>query len=165
MISDKVIEKAVWTIRKFDNYDEYQLWLQGRMQPYETVEFQGNLLLNEGITRLQNLLTAGGGTAFSNAAAYLGVGNSSGSAGATQTGLSGSSEAYRPMEGGYPSIANQTTTWRSVFAGDQGNFSWQEFTVANGSGNSAENLNRRVSDQGIKASGTTWTLDLAITWS
>lgn len=165
MIADKMIEKAVWTIRKFDVYDEYQLWLQGKTQPYETVEIQGNLLLNEGITRLQNLLIGGGGTAFSNAASYLGVGNSSGSAGATQIGLSGSSQAYRPMEGGYPSISNQTTTWRSIFAGDQGNFAWQEFTVANGSGNSAENLNRRVSDQGIKASGTSWTLDLAITWS
>lgn len=161
MIGDKSSHKTVWTIHKYNTYEDY---MNGN-RPYEISRFEDNLLLNEGITRLQNLLIAGGGTAFGNAAAYLGVGNSSGSAGATQTGLSGAAVAYRPMEGGYPSIANQTTTWRSIFDGGQGNFSWQEFTVANGSGNSAENLNRRVSDQGIKASGTTWTLDLAITWS
>jgi hypothetical protein len=69
------------------------------------------------------------------------------------------------MEATYPLIAAQTTTWRSVFASGDGNFDWLEFTVANGSGNSAENLNRRVSDQGTKVVGQTWTLDLAITWS
>lgn len=161
MISDKMGYKTVWTIYKFTSYDDY---LRGN-RPYEISTFEDNLLLNEGITRLQNLLIGGGGTAYGNANAWLGVGNSSGSVSAVQTGLSGAAVAYRPMEGGYPSIANQTTTWRSVFDGANGNFSWQEFTVANGSGNAEENLNRRVSDQGIKASGTTWTLDLAITWS
>src|SRR3972149_12211301 len=164
MIADKAIAQTKWTIRKFDVYDEYKAWLQGEAQPYETSEINGNLLLNEGIAILQTLLIGTGGTAFSNANAYLGIGTSSGSAGATQIGLSGTA-AYRPMEGGYPSVSSQTTTWRAVFAGGEGNGSWQEFTVANGSGNSAVNLNRRVSDQGIKASGTTWTLDLAITWS
>ena len=164
MIADKAIMTKTWTIRKFDQYEDYLRWLSGEVNPNEVVEFYDNLLLNEGITRLMNLLIGGGGTNFGNAAAYLGIGDSSGSAGATQTGLSGTA-AYRPMEATYPQIANQTLTWRSVFDGANGNGSWQEFTVANGSGNSAENLNRRVSDQGIKASGTTWTLDLAITWS
>ena len=157
---DKAHYKSVWVIRKYNNYEDY---LSGN-RPYEVSEFEGNMLLNEGITRLQNLLIGGGGTAFGNANAWLGVGTSSGSVSAVQTGLSGTA-AYRPMEGGYPSISNQTTTWRSIFAGDQGNFQWDEFTVANGSGNASENLNRKVSDQGIKASGTTWTLDLQITWS
>ena len=165
MPEDRAIAKSNWIIRKFNSEEEYRLWTQGKMQPYDTVEISGNLLLNEGITRLQNLLTGGGGTNYGNAAAWLGVGNNSGTAAAAQTGLSGSSEAYRPMEGGYPSIANQTTTWRSVFNSADGNFNWLEFTVANGSGNSAENLNRRVSDQGTKVVGQTWTLDLAITWS
>lgn len=160
MIVEKAIAKSVWTIRKFQSYEDY---LNNR--PYEVSEINGNLLLNEGITRLQNLLIGGGGTNYGNAAAWLGVGNNSGTAAAVQTGLSGTSLAYRPMEGGYPSIANQTTTWRSVFNSADGNFNWLEFTVANGSGNSAENLNRRVSDQGTKVVGQTWTLDLAITWS
>lgn len=161
MINEKSGHRSVWTIQKFRSYEDY---LAG-IRPYEISSFEDNVLLNEGITRLQNLLIGGGGTAFGNSNAYLGVGNSSGTAIAAATGLSGTSQSYRPMEGGYPSIANQTTTWRSVFAGDQANFPWLEFTVANGSGTSAENLNRRQSDQGVKASGTTWTLDLAITWS
>lgn len=157
---DQATHKSVWVIRKYNSYEDY---LNGE-RPYEISEFPGNMLLNEGITRLQNLLIGGGGTAFGNANAWLGVGTSSGSVSAVQTGLSGTA-AYRPMEGGYPTIANQTTAWRSIFAGDQANFQWDEFTVANGSGNASENLNRKVSDQGIKASGTTWTLDLQITWS
>jgi len=159
-MEDRANHKSVWVIRKYNTYEDY---LSGN-RPYEISEIDGNLLLNEGITRLQNLLIGGGGTAFSSSSAFIGVGTSSGSVSAVQTGLSGTA-AYRPMEGGYPSISNQTTTWRSVFDGANGNFQWQEFTVANGSGNASENLNRKVSDQGIKASGTTWTLDLQITWS
>jgi len=159
-MQDTAHYKSVWVIRKYNKYEDY---LNGN-RPYEISEFEGNMLLNEGITRLQNLLIGGGGTTFANANAWLGVGTSSGSAGATQTGLSGTA-AYRPMEATYPQIASQTTTWRSIFDGANGNFQWQEFTVSNGSGNSSENLNRKVSDQGIKASGTTWTLDLQITWS
>ncbi len=160
MINEKAGYKSTWIIRKFHSLDDY---MRGR-DPFDVVRFEGNMLLNEGITRLLNLLIGGGGTNFGNANAWLGVGTSSGSVSAVQTGLSGTA-AYRPMEATYPQISNQTVTWRSVFAGDQANFQWQEFTVANGSGNSSENLNRRVSDQGIKASGSTWTLDLAITWS
>jgi len=164
MPEDRAIAKTKWVIRRFNSNTEYRLWLQGKMQPYDISEIDENLLLNEGITRLQNLLIGGGGTAFNNASAYLGVGSSSGTVLATQTGLT-DAIGYRPMEATYPQISNQTTTWRAVFSGGDANGSWQEFTVANGSGNSAENLNRRVTDQGIKASGTTWTLDLAITWS
>lgn len=161
MIGDKAGYKSVWTIRKYKDYNDY---MKGE-RPYEVSEFQDNILLNEGITRLLNLLTGGGGTNFGNASAWLGVGNGSGSVGATQTGLSGTVQAYRPMEATYPQISAQTVTWRSVYDGATANTSWQEFTVSNGSGNSNENLNRRQSDQGIKASGSTWTLDLAITWS
>lgn len=160
MISDKMAYKTVWVIRKYRNHDDY---LKGN-NPYDVSTFEDNMLLNEGITRLMNLLTGGGGTNYGAANAWIGVGTSSGSVSAVQTGLSGTA-AYRPMESTYPQIANQTITWRSLFDGANGNFQWEEFTVANGSGNSNENLNRRVSDQGIKASGTTWTIDLAITWS
>lgn len=165
MPSDRAIAKSKWTIRKFNSEEEYRQWMQGKAQPFDVREINGNLLLNEGITRLQNLLTGGGGTNYGNAAAWLGVGDNSGTAQAVDTGLSGTNACYRPMEATYPQIASQTTTWRSVFNSADGNFDWLEFTVANGSGNSAENLNRRVSDQGTKVVGQTWTLDLAITWS
>src|SRR3990167_5965245 len=110
-MQDTAHYKSVWVIRKYNKYEDY---LNGN-RPYEISEFEGNLLLNEGITRLQNLLIGGGGTTFNNAGAWLGVGVSSGTASATDTGLLGASLAYRPMEATYPQIASQTSTWRSIF--------------------------------------------------
>lgn len=69
------------------------------------------------------------------------------------------------MEPGYPSRSAQTVTWRAVFGTSTGNFAWQEFTVANGNSDAADNLNRVVSNQGTKASGQTWTVDVSITLS
>lgn len=150
-----------WTIRKYQDDEAYR-----NNTPFQISEFDGNLLLNEGITALQNLLIGAAETAFDNAGSYLGVGDSSTAAGATQTGLQAAvNKLYKAMEATYPQIASQTTTWRSVFGSSDANFSWQEFTVASGNSDAADNLNRRVSDQGTKASGQTWTLDLSITWS
>ncbi len=84
---------------------------------------------------------------------------------ATETGLAGTSTAYKGMAATYPSRAGQVVTWRSVFAETEGNFRWLEFTVANGNSDVAQNLNRRISDQGVKADGQIWTLDLNITLS
>lgn len=155
------IEKK-WIVRKFDSYEEYE---QGK-EPFEISEIEGNLLLNEGINNV--LLPLLGGTssptAFDEANANIGVGNDSTAEDAGQTGLQGTA-TYVGMETGYPSIGSQKITWRSVFDGSTGNHDWKEFTVANGSSNSADNLNRKVSDQGTKASGQTWTLDLEITFS
>lgn len=133
---------------------------------YEQRIVPGNLLLNEGITALQNLLTGAAETAFDNSNSYLGVGDDNTAATAGQTGLQASTnKLYKAMEGGYPSIASQTTTWRSQYGSAEANFAWNEFTVANGNSDAADNLNRKVSAEGTKASGQVWTLDLAITWS
>lgn len=134
--------------------------------PYEVAEFDGNLLLNEGIGELLLLLTGGVATAFSNANARLGVGDSTTAAAAAQTGLqAAANKTYKAMEAGYPQIAAQTVTFRSVFGTADANHAWQEFTVANGADDGGKNLNRKVSDQGTKAAGQTWTLDLSITFS
>lgn len=161
MLQDTVIGTKVWTITKYKDDKAYK-----RGEFYEQVKMFGNVLLNEGITALQNLLTGAAETNFGNANAYLGVGDSTTAAAAAQTGLQASTnKLYKAMESGYPTIAAQTTTWRAVFGSSEANFDWEEFTVANGNSDAADNLNRLVSDQGTKASGQTWTLDLAITWS
>lgn len=136
----------------------------GKTLPGKSV-FNGNVLLNEGITALLNLLTGETETAYSNANAYLGVGESTTAASASQTGLQGASLTYKAMESGYPSISSQTVTFRSVFGADDANNAWQEFTVVNASSDSGDNLNRKVDDQGTKASGQSWTLDLELTFS
>jgi hypothetical protein len=159
---DKAKYHAKWIIRKYLNDAAFLA-----KEAFEVVEIEGNQLLNEGITLLQNLLIGGGGTAFTNAAAYLGVGDSAANPDTpTQTGLQASTnKLFKAMESAYPAITNQTTTWRAVFGANDANFAWNEFTVANGNSDSSTNLNRKVSAQGTKTSGQTWTLDLAITWS
>lgn len=172
MIKEQCNMKKEWRIRRYNSHQDY---LDGKL-PETIIDADGhelkgesvfhqNVLLNEGITALLNLLTGETETAFNNANAYLGVGESTTAAAASQTGLQGVSVTYKAMEASYPSISGQTVTFRSVFGSDDANNAWQEFSVANGNSDSADNLNRKVSDQGTKASGQTWTLDLAITFS
>jgi len=160
-IGDLMRAKKEWKIRKYANDEAFQ-----NGKAFDESVFEGNVLLNEGITVLQNLI-AGLGTpaAWNNANARLGVGNGDAAESAAQTALQGASKAFVGMEAGYPSISGQATTWRAVFDGDTANFDWNEFTVVNGADDTGDNLNRKVSVQGTKASGQTWTLDLTITWS
>ena len=136
----------------------------GRVLPGKS-EFEGNVLLNEGITALLNLLIGAAETAYSNANAYLGVGESTTAASASQTGLQGATTTFKAMESGYPSISGQTVTFRSVFGSTDANNSWQEFTIVNAPTDAGDNLNRKVDNQGTKAAGQSWTLDLEITFS
>jgi hypothetical protein len=160
-LKDQVLAKKVWT---FTKYRDDQAFERGEF--YERRIIVGNVLLNEGITALQNLLIGNAETNFGNANAYIGVGDSATAAAASQTGLQASTnKLYKAMSATYPQISGQTTTWRAAFGSSEANFPWQEFTVSNGNSDSADNLNRLVSDQGTKASGQTWTIDVAITWS
>lgn len=132
--------------------------------PYEVIRGEGNLLLNAGIDELWDLLTGVGGTAFSNANARIGVGNSNTAAVATQTALIGGSTELKGMEATYPLSASQAVTFRASFGSSEGNFAWQEWVVDNGSG-AAVCLNRKVTSLGTKASGTTWVFTVTITLS
>ena len=134
---------------------------------YDISRFEGNILLNEGITELLNLATGTGTpTAWDATNAYLGVGDGTTAESATQTGLVGTNILYKAMNAGYPTVSAQTATWKADFAGTEANFSWQEFTVSNSStGNTGVNLNRKVSNQGTKTSGQVWTLQLDISLS
>jgi len=158
-MEDKIQWKPVWIVTKFADDSAFD-----KGEHFERNIVEGNLALNEGITRALNLLIGGGGTAFNNANSYLGVGDSATAASASQTGLqAATNKLYKAMEATYPSIASQTVTFRSVFGSSEANFAWEEFTVANGNSDASENLNRKVSSQGTKASGQVWTLDLQLT--
>jgi len=124
---------------------------------------EGNALLNEGIQVLLELgCDIGANTAYSNAAAQLGVGNSNTAADASQTDLQGGSTAWAGMAVSYPSRSSQTISWRSEFGSGVANFAWEEYSVRNGA-SADKNLNRKVESKGTKASGETWTLTLQIT--
>jgi len=172
-MDDRALYRTHWTIRRYANDEAFREGIptpvtdgDGVMQPAVS-EIEGNLLLNEGIAALWDLVIASGSpTNFGNANAYIGVGDSSTAAAASQTGLQASTnKVYAAMQSSYPSRSNQTVTWRSVFGTSVGNFAWNEFTVANGNSDSAVNPNRVVSAQGTKASGQTWTVDVSITLS
>jgi hypothetical protein len=60
---------------------------------------------------------------------------------------------------------NQTIVGLKSFGGTEANFAWNEITVANGSSDTAVNLNRKVASMGTKASGAIWTVSLTISLS
>ena len=145
-------------------------------EPEEAVEIAGNLLLNEGIQRLEDLLIAAGGTAYNNANAFIGVGDTNTAEAATQTELLATQNAanrfYKAMVASYPQRTNQTVDWRSDFTSTEANFAWAEWTIsagattASGSGFlvGTTNLNRKVQSLGTKATGT-WTMTGSVTIS
>jgi len=148
--------------------------------PEEAVEIAGNLLLNEGIQRLQDMTMIAtvvsnqvATNPWSNANAYTGVGDSNTAEAATQVELQAASNRfYKAMNATYPSRSNQTVSFQSDFATSEANYAWAEWTIAasattaSGAGflNGTTNLNRKVAALGTKASGT-WTLTAQITFS
>lgn len=160
-VPDKLNYKSQWIIRK---YEDDAAFAHG--DSYAEVVIDGNLLLNEGIADALDLIAGlGTPTAFNNANARLGVGDSSAAEGATQTDLqAATNKTYKAMSASYPARSAQTLTWRAVFASADANYAWNEFCVDNGA-TALKTLNRKVSAQGTKASGQTWTLDLSITLS
>ncbi len=155
---DGATHKTVWRIEKVRN---------GEDRPYEVVRFEGNIFLNEGINLLWDLACGAGGTPFDNANAYIGVGDSNAAAVATQTGLqAGGNKFYQGMVATYPtSGVSQIAVFRAAIGDGDGEYDWNEFTVANGNSGAATNLNRKVQAAGTKGAGETWTVTMTITIS
>jgi len=146
--------------------------------PEECAEIQGNLLLNEGIQRLEDLTMIAtvltnqtAGNPWSNANSFLGVGTSGTAEAATQTDLQAGG-FYKAMNATYPSRSSQTVSFQSDFTTSEANQVWGEWsisagaTTASGAGFTVgtTNLNRKVAALGTKSSGT-WTLTAQITFS
>lgn len=142
--------------REIDRYD---------LKPYEVIEEEGNVLLNEGINNLFTLICGTGATKYDNSNARVGVGNSNTAAAAAQTALLGGSTEFKSMDGGYPTYgSSQKATFRVTFGSSEGNFHWEEWTVDNGAAANL-NLNRKVTDLGTKVSGTTWVFTVEVSIS
>ena len=161
-IGEQLHYKAEWEIIKYASDEDLKLG-----KPFETVHMNGNLLLNAGINLLLTLLAGGAGTAFSNANAYLGVGDSSTAAAATQTALqAATNKAYQAMDASYPTYgSSQQIVFQGTFASGAANFAWNEFGVFNAAAGGGTMFNRLVSSQGTKTAGQAWTLKLTITIS
>ncbi len=120
-------------------------------------------LTNAGRDQIAALITATGGTAFSNANAYIGVGDSSTAFSTAQTDLQAASNKLRKaMQATYPQVATNVMTFRSSFGTSDANYAWAEMAVFNAAA-AGSMLARVVSAQGTKAAGQTWQIDYALT--
>ena len=145
-----------WVVRRYADQQAFEAGTPTPVVDAETgetlpaiSEVEGNMLLNEGIGEFLDLACGlGTPTAFSNANAYIGVGDSVTAEAASQTDLQASTnKTYKAMAASYPSRSAQTVTWRAVFGSSDANYAWQEFSVANASSCTGKNLNRNVSNQ------------------
>jgi hypothetical protein len=146
------------------------------IDPEETAESAGNLLVTAGLGRLTSLLTGAGGQAVTNTSARLGVGDGAGTAAVGDTDLSASAGAthryYQVMDATYPTTSDGVVTFKATFDTSTANFAWSEWgidvgtpTVTGGTTVAALLLNHKTSAAlGTKTTGT-WVLTATITVS
>jgi len=148
----------------------------GDLIPDDTVDADGNQLVNAGLTRITSLMTGGGGQTLTNTSSRIGVGDGSTAVAGGDTDLSagagGTHRQFEVMAATYPTVAVGVLTFQSVFATGEANFAWNEWgidigapTVAAGTTVNATLLNRRVVSLGTKTSASAWTFTVTITLS
>lgn len=159
-IAERAHYHTRWTLRRYANQAAFDA---GAVLSQSIID--GNMLLVPGINELWTVLAGLGGAPFSAANARLGVGDSTAAEASGQTDLQASAnKVYKGMSPGYPTVTGATIKFGATFTGAEANYAWREFVVDNGSG-PAKRLNRKVSDQGTKAPGQIWDLELEITLS
>lgn len=173
MSGDKGKWGITWTVRKYaEDLAEWQAEFgpvegqrrfEAECQPYEERVIEGNLLVNVGIQNMLDALIGTAITAFSNANARIGVGDSATAAAASQTDLQAATNKLRKaMDATFPSRAAQTMTWKSSFTSGEANWVWNEWAIFSGVTPNVGMLNRKVESLGTKTTGT-WTLQADVT--
>lgn len=159
--------KARVNLKKYDDAGNF----------LEEINTEDNLLMYGGAScLLESLLGNGTATSgqsltfFNNGNAYIGVGDSTTAAAATQTALQAATNKVRiAMNSTYPSHTDGTTsgaasvTFQSTFGSSDGNFDWNEWGVFNGS-SGGRMLVRKVESLGTKSSGS-WVFTVTFTIS
>ena len=126
------------------------------IKPYEVIVGDYNAMVDNGID-LALLLLVGGGTAFNNANARLGVGDSATAWATAQADLVAATNKLRKgMNATYPVTGSKKQTFRSDFLTGEANWVWNEWGIFNAAAG-VTMLSRKVEALGTKASGT-WTL-------
>lgn len=122
-------------------------------------------LTDAGRNHMLGLMIGEALTAFNNANAHLGVGDSSTAFSAAQTDLQASTNKLRKaMDATYPSRATNVLTARSTFGTSEANFAWQEWGLFNGSSGNVM-ASRKVESLGTKTSAQSWQLTATITFT
>jgi hypothetical protein len=166
---EKATHETEFVIQRFNSKDFDEFGFFAPPVGAGRTTWKGNALLNSGIQLLLDLAIGAivdSASYFNNTNVYIGIGTSTVAAASTQNGLqcTAASKWWNAMEAGYPSRTSETIWFKAIIGSDDANYSWAEFTVLNGASDAvATNLNRSVSNQGVKASGQTWTIDVKIT--
>jgi hypothetical protein len=123
---EKVRFKGVWRIEKFWHRKSGRRLIDAQEFP--------NLVTNVGGALMLDLLAAAGGTAFNNANAYIGIGDSTTAAAVGQTDLQAATNKLRKaMDATFPSRSGQVMTYKSTFATTDANYAWNEIGLFNAS--------------------------------
>lgn len=139
----------------------------------DRAEFVGNLLVNQGIQRFEDLLIAVAVQGYDNTHCRLGVGNSATAAGATDTDLTAAAGSgnrqFVVMDATFPSRASQTLSFKATHTTGLSNFAWQEWMIDNGTANgttvTANALNHKVTSLGTKTSAASWAFTVTVVLS
>jgi hypothetical protein len=120
-------------------------------------------LTTVGATFLMKALINDSPTFFTNANAYLGVGDSSTAFAISQTDLQAASNKLRKgMDATYPTRSTNAVTFRSTFSTSEANFAWAEWAVFNAS-SSGEMFSRKVESLGTKTNAAAWQFTVVLT--
>lgn len=158
-----ISEHSQWRVEwKVEKWHDTAKKLAG-FAPDEIAMESQNIILDVGATEMLKLITGTGGTAYSNANAYLYVGTDTTPENAAQGGViaTGANRAYAAMDTGYPTVNGRQMVFRASFGDTEANFAWNEASIANGNGTSAVAMNRKVSSLGTKTTGT-WSLQITV---
>ncbi len=131
--------------------------------PVHEADVEHNTLVTVGLQLWEDLLIGAGGTAYNNANAALGVGDSNAAFAVGQTNLQGAvnvtDRIRKAMDATFPSRSGGVITFRSTFATGEANFVWNEWAIFNNvTDGSGTMLNRAVTNLGTKTSASAWQL-------
>lgn len=167
--SEKMTYEVNWEVRKYKGDlcgEECELLI-----PDDVLKRKGNLVVVGGASALWERFIGTSISAFSNANAKLGVGNSTTAEADGQTDLQGASKVRVAMDSTYPQHSDSTSTtsaksivFRSTMGSAVGNFAWEEWALFNAS-TSGRMFNRKVESMGTKTSAATWQLLITFTFS
>jgi hypothetical protein len=146
-------------------------------EPYEVLEHEVNTITNLGAQLLWRIFVGLGTSAapsatnraafLSSANAYIGVGDGTAPASATDTNLTGTNKFFKAMDSDYPQAPSfdptgpRTVTFLSTFGTTEANFAWNEVGLANADLTTNANgilFNRANVSWGTKTSYDTWTV-------
>lgn len=161
--------RVEWEVKTWKGRDRHEI--EG-VVPDDVVRGEGNLLTNAGVLALWTALKGGSITAFSNANARIGVGDSSTSEAASQTDLQAASNKLRKaMDASFPKVGtadgladDQKIQFQATFGTSDANFAWNEWAVFNAA-SSGTMLNRKVASLGTKSGSETKQFTVTITIS